>query len=333
MTQDREKTKTELLRELESIQGLLDDDDIPMLSEVIEKLEPENSEIHSTMDDRPLSADEYQSLRSAYDSLKQEVAEEAQLASTPSAPNPPVHDDSALSYNSDENKQSYLQSSAAPLDDVSDTPQFENTDKPDTLIEEENFELDNFELDLGAPTFELNDAAAPYQPAPNSEAAPVRSEGQSLPLPGQQALFSSADTKPEDTATIDNDEAVENDRTIDTPVSESTNTATNFEEGVEPLPQATAPSSSTAIHSDTASAGAAVKPSGENPFLPQHIRERLRGNRAGEFAGAAPLSPREYNRGQLVNELIDSVMPELESALRLKLAAMSDEQIKKLLND
>lgn len=40
-----------------------------------------------------------------------------------------------------------------------------------------------------------------------------------------------------------------------------------------------------------------------------------------------------YTRKQLVDELVDSLLPEIEQALRLKLAGMSDEQIKGLLDN
>ncbi len=72
-----------------------------------------------------------------------------------------------------------------------------------------------------------------------------------------------------------------------------------------------------------------IKAVGENPFLPQHIRERLKGNRAAEFAPNAtdPID----SQSALIEELINSVMPQLEAQLRLKLTNMTDEQLQQLL--
>ncbi|WP_020209372.1 hypothetical protein [Gilvimarinus chinensis] len=71
------------------------------------------------------------------------------------------------------------------------------------------------------------------------------------------------------------------------------------------------------------------KAMGENPFLPQHIRERLKGNRAAEFA-LSPNSPVD-TQSELIDELINSVMPQLEAQLRLKLSGMTEEQLQQLL--
>lgn len=111
-----------------------------------------------------------------------------------------------------------------------------------------------------------------------------------------------------------------------------------------------------------------TKASGENPFLPAHIRERLHGNRPPPmFEPLSPYQPAEVsvpesqahqeshegqkNRGsterditseklayaqektgrtQLIDSLIADLMPDLEAELRLRLMAMTEEELQKL---
>lgn len=87
-----------------------------------------------------------------------------------------------------------------------------------------------------------------------------------------------------------------------------------------------------------------AKASGENPFLPQHIRERLHGNNPPplfEYETAKKIisstkniahktnKPRQY----LVEEVMLSMMPQIEIELRHRLFAMSVEDLEKLLNE
>lgn len=87
-----------------------------------------------------------------------------------------------------------------------------------------------------------------------------------------------------------------------------------------------------------------AKASGENPFLPQHIRERLHGNNPPplfEYEAAKKIisstkniahktnKPRQY----LVEEVMLSMMPQIERELRHRLFAMSVEDLEKLLNE
>jgi hypothetical protein len=87
-----------------------------------------------------------------------------------------------------------------------------------------------------------------------------------------------------------------------------------------------------------------AKASGENPFLPQHIRERLHGNNPPplfEYEAAKKIisstkniahkinKPRQY----LVEEVMLSMMPQIEIELRHRLFAMSVEDLEKLLNE
>lgn len=87
-----------------------------------------------------------------------------------------------------------------------------------------------------------------------------------------------------------------------------------------------------------------AKASGENPFLPQHIRERLHGNNPPplfEYETAKKIisstkniahktnKPRQY----LVEEVMLSMMPQIERELRHRLFAMNVDDLEKLLNE
>ena len=89
---------------------------------------------------------------------------------------------------------------------------------------------------------------------------------------------------------------------------------------------------------------ALAKASGENPFLPQHIRARLHGNNPPPLFDPAtaekPMAvkaskPAEdpFNRQQLIREVTAAVMPQIEQELRQRLHALTDEQLQDLLND
>lgn len=85
-----------------------------------------------------------------------------------------------------------------------------------------------------------------------------------------------------------------------------------------------------------------TKPSGENPFLPEHIRQRLHGNNPPplfeyETARKIATSTQQFqstpkiSRHQLVNDVINSLMPDIETELRHRLFAMSTEDLEQLL--
>lgn len=87
-----------------------------------------------------------------------------------------------------------------------------------------------------------------------------------------------------------------------------------------------------------------AKATGENPFLPQHIRERLHGNNppplfeyetAKKIISATKNVAQKINRPRqyLVDDVIKSMMPQIESELRHRLFAMSVEDLEKLLNE
>jgi hypothetical protein len=64
----------------------------------------------------------------------------------------------------------------------------------------------------------------------------------------------------------------------------------------------------------------------ENPFLPQHIRSRLRGNRAGDFT-TEPNNRKNAERQRLIDEVIGDLMPQLKATLRTKLSTLTDAQL------
>ncbi len=78
---------------------------------------------------------------------------------------------------------------------------------------------------------------------------------------------------------------------------------------------------------------------GENPFLLQHIRERLHGNNpppifdidlTQKMNNHLKSKPHTENRHDLVNELVKRYLPQIEQELRLKLLAMTEDELKKL---
>ncbi|WP_341938565.1 hypothetical protein [Marinimicrobium sp. C2-29] len=134
-------------------------------------------------------------------------------------------------------------------------------------------------------------------------------------------------------------------------------------ESIEPLEQG-APRQSSLFTTNIPAGGAAptrrrpapTKASGENPFLPAHIRARLHGNRpppgfdsdssapardtapapdrapAPDTAESLNRSAADINREQLVNELLSELQPLLEAQLRDKLNNLSREQLRQLLD-
>jgi len=81
------------------------------------------------------------------------------------------------------------------------------------------------------------------------------------------------------------------------------------------------------------------KATGENPFLPQHIRDRLQGNNPTpifdfdmnlKMNNTTSHKYHTENRHDLVNELVKRHLPQIEQELRLKLLAMTEEELKKL---
>ena len=83
------------------------------------------------------------------------------------------------------------------------------------------------------------------------------------------------------------------------------------------------------------------KAQGENPVLPQHIRERLHGNNppplfeyetAKKIVSATKSLQQAggISRQQLIDEVVAQLQPEIERALRQQLANLSPEDLHKL---
>ena len=90
---------------------------------------------------------------------------------------------------------------------------------------------------------------------------------------------------------------------------------------------------------------ALAKASGENPFLPQHIRARLHGNNPPPLfdpvaaekppitAASKTATEPVISRQQLIRDLVAAVLPQVEQELRQRLQALTDEQLQDMLND
>lgn len=102
---------------------------------------------------------------------------------------------------------------------------------------------------------------------------------------------------------------------------------------------------------EPASKTALKKPTGENPFLPEHIRARLHGNNpppsfeqitANRIAqthkpsrqlGKSSLQFAQSAKENLINEIVDKFLPEIEVELREKLEKMTEQQLDELRRD
>ncbi|HWV16144.1 MAG TPA: hypothetical protein VN030_12005 [Cellvibrio sp.] len=119
----------------------------------------------------------------------------------------------------------------------------------------------------------------------------------------------------------------------------------------EPLTENTSP------HSEASSAPANIKTgstrptpqkaSGQNPFLPEHIRARLQGNNPALLSGensaknssrtaltATATQPKTSgSQQQLVDEMVEKLLPAMEKELRSHLQTMSKRMLEDLLDD
>lgn len=75
-----------------------------------------------------------------------------------------------------------------------------------------------------------------------------------------------------------------------------------------------------------------TRASGENPFLPEHIRARLHGNRPPPLVEDLLDSGTDASttRAALIDEVIQASLPDIEARLRARLYALSDEQLQDL---
>ena len=227
--QEKRKTKTVILRELESIKGLLDDDDIPLLQEVIDSAE-EEADSQETLDGEDLAE-----LQQAYRDLLQARGLE---------PEWPIENE-----------------------------------EPPMLHEIEAEPVDN--------------------PAPeNGQTTPIHATPIEEPWQEVQTSLFDLDNEPSESA------------------------------------------------HGTTRRNSITKASGENPFLPAHIRERLHGNRPPPlFEPVAPTgksntasktteSVAPYpDRMQLIEEVVNSLLPQVRIKLRDALLEMDAEQLSQFLSD
>jgi len=83
-----------------------------------------------------------------------------------------------------------------------------------------------------------------------------------------------------------------------------------------------------------------AKAQGENPFLPQHIRERLHGNNPPPIFSTPPSEQsventhhRSNNKQSLINALVEQMRPDMERHIRLALDKLSEEELGRLLTE
>ncbi len=190
-------------------------------------------------------------------------------------------------------------------------------DEGESLDDEELQELQQAYRDLLQAQEELVDEteAASETPAPTADETPVRTEVQT-------SLFDDDVSQPED----------EPDASFGAPSTEASASK----------PEATkAPSNES--RSATSRRPGVTKATGENPFLPAHIRARLHGNRPPPLF--EPLTPMptptnqaskvsapadRVSRALVTDALVNEFLPQIEAALRHRLKAMTDEQLRQL---
>ncbi len=93
-----------------------------------------------------------------------------------------------------------------------------------------------------------------------------------------------------------------------------------------------------ANHTPERSRPALAKASGENPFLPQHIRARLHGNnpppvfdlKRPDTSRAPVKEPR--SRQELIDSLMESMLPRMEEELRQRLEKLSREALQDMMS-
>lgn len=91
------------------------------------------------------------------------------------------------------------------------------------------------------------------------------------------------------------------------------------------------------LHPDTTSP---LRGKGENPFLPQHIRERLQGNPFNKnseryarehHTDTINEQPRPYSLDTIIDEIVADTLPRIEAKLRAKLSDIAPKEIETLI--
>ncbi|MGM8226276.1 hypothetical protein ACSV5M_06820 [Cellvibrio sp. ARAG 10.3] len=270
MADNKGKTKAAILHELESIKGLLlEDDEIPILQETIADRAPGS--------DRPLPKRDLDELHDVFQALSHNIRN---AAGKIGAPTPPARPSGLL----------------------------------DALVHPQN-------------------RTSPIKPEATGKQASLF--GDTRPGDSQLNDKKFSDSKPDKTAS-DADEDYLDQATVDP--TEEPNEKWKEAAFDQPLNYAVNKSITPPPRP------ALAKASGENPFLPQHIRARLHGNNPPPLFDPAtaekPMAvkaskPAEepFNRQQLIREVTAAVMPQIEQELRQRLHALTDEQLQDLLND
>jgi hypothetical protein len=296
MVDNKVKTKTAMLQELESIKGLLrEDDEIPILQEVISDHEDAGADMNqSPLKPQELKPQELDELHSQFEALGKTIA------TTPSA--------------TTDSTRSSVSADAA------------TTSAPADLLE-------TFSDDL------------------RREVVQMRSL---YPSEQEYSLFNEPAWNDDLTLSFT---APEHHKDVDTSSSPGVPVQQTLEITDTIITEETAIEHRVATPADTSSATtqpqrpALARATGENPFLPQHIRARLHGNnppplfdfsvnndhelpaaktmgkareaKAGEVEGNSA-------RQQLTREIIGAIMPKLEEELRQRLHDMTEQELEQL---
>lgn len=211
------------------------------------------------------------------------------------------------------------------LQEVIDTTEAQ-LENGETLDEEDLQELQRAYRDLLQAHEDTEAGEAPAVPTPELE-SPFSDTAARTEV--QTSLFDTDFSQPEDLA--------------DSPSEDSP------QEAPEPEPQAGKPASSENRGSSFRRSGV-TKATGENPFLPAHIRARLHGNRPPPLFEPLPFQPisskaaskealkgsepgQKLKRAQLTDELVAEFLPQIEVALRTRLKAMTEEQLQQLASE
>lgn len=265
MADNKVKTKTAILQELESIKGLLfEQDDIPILQEVID----ESGEL--SVPQEALDQEDLDALHEAFQTLKHTIVRATE--------NSPPTDDILLQdepLNNESQSQSPNQ-----ISETHQAPLFD--DEPNEVSAQD-------ELPEGS----LNDSND------STDKSPDHLIEEPIPFYG-------------------------NSRHDEDAITKSVSEVSKSQPGRSNTPT--------------------PKASGENPFLPQHIRARLHGNNPPPLFDTTNTSPRRSpttrlfgseagqssSRQDLIRDLVDKVMPQIEQELRQRLQLMTDDELQKL---
>jgi hypothetical protein len=306
MVDNKVKTKTAMLQELESIKHLLlEEDDIPILQEVID------GQLAARTDNNqpPLEQQELDELQNQFQALSHT------FSATTAAAAPAI-----VTHNQEPTTKSFAHSTNSDEFSTDSLEPLLNSLEPPTNSPERP--IDSLELPINS-----------LERPTNSPERPINSPEPTLPV--QQALpmeVAEADAHSESDHSFRPTAAATDNNTMPSAVQTTENSAD------EPLvtnsPAKTQPARPTL-----------AKASGENPFLPQHIRARLHGNNPpplfdfmlnnNSVPSPAAINPASSSdkhslHQNLVKEVVDALMPQLEDELRQRLKELTQEELERL---